>query len=59
MYRWPLSKAINIPLPVKGSMNAAESPIASRPLAGLGRCRPKLSQDALSHSDSGVAFLSV
>lgn len=55
----PLSNAINIPLPVKGSMNAAESPIASKPLVGLGCCRPKRSHEALSHSESRCACSSV
>jgi hypothetical protein len=50
-----LSKAITIPLPVKGSMKAAESPTVNKLDFGTGAFVPKLSTATASQSPAGDA----
>ena len=55
----PLSSAINIPLPVNGSMKEAASPIVSSPSTGVGEWRPKPSSETASQLESRTASRSV
>ena len=51
----PLSRAINIPLPVNGSINDAASPMASSPAAGTSFLRPKPSRATASQPARGAS----
>ena len=55
----PLSRAINIPLPVNGSMNDAASPMVNNPLSGWSECLPKFSRLTASQGEHAFASASV